>query len=827
MMDFKKQIKKLMIFVFIMACMLLICGMSVYAAEEMCVYNKNEYVPLSHDIFTYKEQYYIHIDDLESLGLGVVRNGKKYIISSNDCLGMEKSVTITPMSDINDEIIIELSASEDKPVVKSVFCDISWYSRSEETMGYNTSISIPGSAENSSDSGSGIIFDSGDNVIKVDDELYIAADFIGEKLSHKFSQTEGRIDYYFTDLNSVITETTLNLVHGTVAPEGGFEINIYTAYKKGSGNTIEDFEILSGVTCIINQNDSDVSCIIETPSQNIVDKNIYFIADFGNRYEFFYNEYDFSSVGKIRVYGQYKNVMHTVNIILPEAENQDVPFTVYLEVDGTMYSEQGVVACGEKSAVLKMEQMPVGKRYKSKIKFDYHKYKNAYMKDFELLNKAYAKDISYEYTAVYSKKHICTVSLPEDFVPEDDVTVRVSMKKYVPENSLIIYDDMTDWTDVRIIVLNKDIRSQQVILYSQAASSQLSYNIVANSEGLCVTGYPDENGGVTSEQKQAKVICEDSEEEITLLRRKMITVNVLRPETLTSDNDIYAVVQLNKVTDQISRIEYIKYTDTPLIPSGKTESEFQFEIIEDNIYELKISDIMGDERLFNYCCYVKPDSSPVQENKKAQICYDDEYIELTLIKCNNISGNILCETGGLSFFVTAVCELYNGVNIELETDKFTGEFELKIPEGTVSYTLDVRTLAGKKCYYISDNVSSYDYSDVSRIFYVQDDDKFFNISYVFYNPPLPIKVSFNGSNLFTIENISDCSIDNYEVYVTYYDMSNTLLYIDKKEYTSLASGSKKSGFYNNANYDFKKIRVLIWKNDYLTPLAAVSEKDIN
>jgi len=334
-------------------CLFGIC-MSVNAQGTPEIYNRDEKVILNHELFYYKEQYYFHIDDLEQLGFTVTLEDKKCTVTAEDCLGEDRKLVINKMMTLwsitaGDLYPLEglLSLDEKSVSVNEVSCDGTYKKRSTKEIGdFADIILLP------SDSFSF----SGDKqiLIKVGGEYYISSKYIGENMSHKYSLQDGRLDLFISDKNSVITDTTVNLKNGTVAKAGGWNVDIYTAYKTGDGDSLDDFEILSSTTCTVPENESSVKCFIETPAEKIESNNIYYIADFGNRYNFVCSEYDFSKVGTVLVYGEQKDIMYTMRVTLPEIDEADVPFTVYVVADKNTYSKEGIVKAGEISSIVEI-----------------------------------------------------------------------------------------------------------------------------------------------------------------------------------------------------------------------------------------------------------------------------------------------------------------------------------------------------------------------------------------------------------------------------------------------------------------------------------------
>ena len=842
----------------ILSVWIFIFGLSftVNAEEGIKVYNRNAEVELSHELIYHNEKYYMHLDDLSKLGISVEKNDNKYTIKAVDCLGDVKTLEISriliieklgsvtvvdgltpidPGYDFGDRPIIGdyvigdyipgdgesydfvTLLGEDTPDIKTAECTGTYKKRNSTTLGtsYDTGLTLPENTSFSSKNGI---------MIKVDDEFYISCDYVGEKLSHLYSKEDDRIDFYTSDVNSVIMEASLKLQRYVVAPEGGKAVTVHTAYKNGEGSTINDFEILASQSVTIPEGESTVDCLLETPADKITDSNIYFIADFGERYLLANDIYDFAKVGKISVYAEQTEIKYTININLPDVDEEDVHFTLRLN---DTYEKNGVIKSGDVSTTIVFDGLPATGSYNPKIIFDCHKYRNAVIDDRISVGSRYSKDIEKDYTAQYSRKVICNVSLPDGFDAEEDVAVNVTLSKNTQSGSVSVYDSLTDWSDSQTVVLNNEKRTEQICLYSQTSASKLKYVLEYPVDGLFKYGYLAKDGNMSSYESGLKSITEDMETDVKLIKKKNITVKPFRPFSISIDKDIFAEVVLYYKDGMVLTPKVLDYTETPLIPAGKQYSEFEFEAIEDGIYYLEIINITGDDRLYDSCYYVKNLSSAADRSSRKQITFDDDSILMELLVCSTLSGIVECESPDLSFTVTADCKLYGGT-LKLEQTPVNGEFNFKIPEDVDSYTLSVQTGLGKKSYYVSDGVSSENSDDASKLYFVYDEDDDVVLEYIVQNPKLPVQVSTKpGWDYFKFENISDFDLHDLTVYLAYYDKNGRILFVEKTDKSRIFSGGYVRVTVSDSDYKVKKIRAYIWQNGSLLPLGNVAEKTVN
>ncbi len=317
---------------------------------------------------------------------------------------------------------------------------------------------------------------------------------------------------------------------------------------------------------------------------------------------------------------------------------------------------------------------------------------------------------------------------------------------------------------------------------------------------------------------------------ITVNAQNSITVTVSRPYLVSVENDIFATVEVDNIYTSNMVDTIIDFTQTPLIPSGESNAQFEFKVAEDGLYTLKISNITGDDRLFDYYCYVYTLESPADESQLRQIRFSDDDISFSLLRCNNVSGTVVCERDDLEF--TAFATTYNHLNRKMvfSSDVVNGKFSFKIPDDSIwSYTLDIQTKIGKKSYYVSDGMSSNNEEDATEIDFVREDDKAVVIEYIPHNPTQPIEISNNNwYDWFDLKNISDYTIEGFSAYVAYYDVNGKLLSYEKTEKNQLTSGTSFTLSRDaSTNYKIKKIKVFAWGNEKFSPLGNVCEMSVN
>lgn len=810
----------------IISILILLFSLCVFASAEevVTVYNKNEMVALSHEVVTYNAQYYLHLDDLLHLGLSVENNGGTYTISANDVLGRQSYVVLTPWAIGSGIVVRPISANivEDSASskIEEVLCYENFYRRATKTIGTKPQSLGTGDVIYSYENTGAFIGNEAIMVCK-NDEYYLSAKLIGEKLSYQYSISDGRIDFDIADNSCVRFNATIYLAQNIVASTDGYSVPVSVGYKTGTGENLDDFTVISSTSCEIEENYSG-KCQLEIPANKITGSKMYFLADLGGRHASVCYECDFSKIGYFVVYGEQKDITYTLDVSLPETDEVDVPFTVYVEAGESSYSKQGVIPKGEQSTTLNVEGLPITRKYSTRIEFGYHKYKNAYLED---INFYQPRDFSTDYTAEYSNKTICNVSLPEGYHSENDVIVTVKLSQYLPVGSVVTKDQFLNWEDTKTVVLNQENPSQQIVLYTQIVA-MLSYTIQDAPEDLCQKGYFGLSGKIFSDKEFIGKIDEDLTIDLKLLQEKVVTVAVCRPFSLPDDTDIFATVELYDISTSTSKKYILNQPNTPLIPAGEYITKVYFRVPEDKYYLLKITDISGDDHVFGYYNYSY--GSSVAEGNVRTIGFSADKVEVVLSRCNIVTGRVESDFPDLSCSVLATCHLYDGKTIYLPASVENGMFSLKIPEDTDYYVLDVQTDVGVKSYYISDGISTNEEDDATKIYYEYNEDKEVVIQYFVQNPALPIILSSNiKGNEIELVHVSDYPLEAFDVYIAYHNRDGTLNSVGKIEDVILQGGRRKTYPISVNDYRIQTAKVFAWKNDSMTPVSHTLEIPIN
>lgn len=746
-------------------------------AEAMEFYNCGEKVNFKNELLFLNDDYFVCIDDLSELGLSVEESEKRLIISSNDYFGVERQIRISEYTDLTKTFNIVKRSKEkiNEPHISTDFLD------------------------------NEIIFFKSDNYTKkYNDKNYISLNLIGQYLSHKYNVSEDKSEFYIANKNSVMIEVTVKFTDNKE-----HSVEIYTGEELS-----ERFDVFTKNSLTVCGNET---FCIEIPAEKIQDNIFYLIVDSGEKYEYIKQEFDFSKVSDFIIYENISIINYEATINLPEIAEEDVAYTVYLDTDKGDYSKRGIIKKGELSANTVIENITVFERYTAKVIFDSSKYYNGYLRLINYNDDCFRSDIQDEYTTKLSKKVVCNIKLPDDYSCEYDVEIKVSLENY-NSNSIIIDSELCNYDDKVNIILNKQNPNATVVLYGRSDELKLMYEITNPVQGLSQIGYLSTDGNTINSGNKMR-IKDNISADITLLKSKSVTINVLRPEGVFLENDIYATVDIIPVSSLYNKV--LDFTEVPLIKAGEMAGSFSFEVIENNMYSIEINDISGDENILSYCYLTQDGYYQTNRNKKQKITFNDENLSLELIKCFNISGTVKNDLDNPGFNLTVDCECENGESESFKVGITGSDFKINIPDFCKKYTLNIKTSLGLVSYYVENEKSS-DKAEDATVFYNTSDKNDICIEYLPYKPKLPVEISYTSNYLY-FKNISDYTVKNYTVYIAIYDSYERLVSVKTYEYQNLLRSRtsktylKKSSFYGN------KAKIFVFISSELTPLADIYE----
>ncbi len=834
--------------------------LSGYAYASPEVYNRGEKVELSHEMEYVENEYYIHYDDLPLLGLTTskesIDKGYKYTIEAKDAFGTDKGITvkITDKSTVispgeiilpDGTIIVIPDGGYTKPNMPDL-PEISYDELPSITINpdkvhrinrtsiyYNVNVTatkrslvqIGERKEIYVDSilSNGFYYDNDNAVYVNDEELYINANFIGEKLSHEYSINDEKISFYIADEDFGIFETNLFRQAFTSVHVGGHKVNVYTARRISEGDSLDNFEIIKKTELIIPEGENKIKGIIEIPGDKAA-SDLYYIADYGERFAFMARECDFSEVGEVVVYPWQKDVTYKASISLPEADSEDVSFTVRVYANNVQYEVPGVIKAGELTADVFVRELPFLKSFRASVIFDTKRYKNSWLGEGKLQYGDIERDFGHEHTAVKATEYICNVSLPEGFECDEDVSLTLSIRT---AGSFVVTDGLNDTDDTALITLNNENRQKTITLYANMTDMKIQYELTKSVDGLCDKGYLSKNFETSSHNKSIAVLNEGQNIDITLLRKGNVRVIVKRPDGADLSEDIFSSVYLTpvyeNVTNSMIELTHIKYDSTPLIAAGKESGEMLLEIEEDQRRKIEIRNITGDDGIYDLCYYVEDGAHPIERKKQKMIFYDIGVVEIELPASIVVSGEVADIPEGAKCFVAGECTLPRGEIFNVETMVEDGTFLLKIPYGIGGYRLCAYTQAGVRSYYVDNNTSTSNIADTLYVTELKDAENIC-LKYIVQNPLLPVKIEMDSSlGVFNLKKISDSEIGMYSIYMAYYDVNDRLLKVEKEDDDILdIFFAQQESFLKNYPL-MKKIRMYVWSTDGMVPLAEPAE----
>lgn len=830
------------------------------------IYNNGEIVELSKKLECIEGDYFIHFDDIALFGIDTdkqsITDGYKYTIEKKDFFATERKLTIeitdkhetinpgdilppdgyiiSEDGRISDAESIGLS-SYSVPVIEYDPDDIpkieidpdKFYKLNTTTNRKNVKISYDQRKDlqigtererflNNPYTKPSLIFNNIDIkmvYVDYDNELYIHTKLIADKFSKEYTADAEKISFDIEADDFAKIKTCLFRQAYVEVPDGGHKVNVYIAKRICEGDTLECFEIVAKKECIIQEGEDYVVAELTIPTDNTVG-NLWYIADYGERFAFIARECDFSDIKDVVVYPWQEDVTLKTKISLPEVDCEDASFKVQVYADNVLYETVGVINTGELSTEVYVRELPIAKKYRARIMFDSKKYFNAWLDEYDVYYIDTAHDFEREYTAKKTYEYSCRVSLPEDFQTGGTIELKARIGVI---GGFVATDGINPNEDSVIITLDSENRSKTFTLYGTMSVLCFEYEIQNNVEGLCDRGYFSEGDVTSSDRNRAKELGKSRAVDVTLLKKGMVRAIIKRPPELSAKSDIFANVYFGKVynraCEEMIALNRIIDQTKPLIKAGETSTEIALEIEEDQKGLLNIVDITGDDSIFSYCSYVGDGRHPLQKDNR-RIAYDEEIIEIELVGSVNISGHVFGVPQGIKCYAQAECTLPDGSIVEVKNEVSDGKMLLKIPCGIAGFKLCSYTNAGVKSYYKDDNISTYSATDANFFTDIEDIDGI-SVEYILQNPKYPVVIDMSEERWFNLKNISDRKIGAYTVYVAYYDEYDKLIevvrYYDKS--AVLDSGLTPSYSYRKDYSGMKTMRIFVWAQDSMTPLC--------
>lgn len=809
---------------------------SVGASEPVQLYNRGEKIVTGHEIVRCGEEYFISTQDLGKLGLEYEFSAEKklggqyssdyknvHTITSRDCLGVWYSADIAESEKYTDVIVGKDGNLQPVEYAES-YADSG--AELNEAFAY-TKARAKESVGTNSDGDFADLDVSGNSVFKylnayvyVGEECYISLSFIGQYLSHSYAADGDRIELWTSNENYLTVEVVADL--NGCADKGA---NVSLCIARSVGETLADCDVIGKAACVVSDKKTADKALIEVPSGEAGDGNLYFAADFGEKYTLLSKRLNFLQYGKLTAYAERETIDFTANISLPEIDAEDVDFVLYAAAGKTEKSVRESIKSGELNCSVRLEGLPAESDCKAWIIFDTYKYKSEYIYDDGLVLRTdgkYKSDISADYTAKVAKKIVCTISLPEGYdCNGNDIPVRLEIVNAV--TSAAVSDGLKSGSDSAEVILNDAVRSATVPLYFNLLNVRLRYTVVNDTDGLVKSGYYNSPKTVESELG-GEILSTGQTASMSLLKYRDIKLTVSRPYENNNDSDILGKVYVMR--GNVSEIyDIIDFDESnPLIRAGERNGVTSIRVVENDSYFLKITGITGDEYIYPEYRYVYTGES-ILADKYIAITTDTQKINISLLRCINITGTVICDDSIPACEAAAECKdcFGNTGTVDAVMDGYS--FNLKIPEGTKQFRIYAKTLKNVNSYYIADGRSTREHGEAKVFTYDKNDINGLEIKYDTYMPDYPIEVEI--SPIFervTIRNKGDLPLAGSDIYIAAYDRNNRLMSLEK---SSMTDSYTDAVYYCVDSYKAKYMRIMVWQKDSTKPLGRIYEFTVN
>ena len=443
----KKIISKMLILLFLLN---LIAPFSVFAANDITIYNCEKIVTLDYGIEQFYDKNYIYEKDIENINL--------YITS--------KSI-ITSVGNV----------------------DMKLYPGSSIVVVNGTSITYPNAT------------------VETDDGLYISIELLAMFFSEIYEVSDTVIKLWISDTGYDFARGIISLPSDEVAPTGGIEIEVFVAEKPtttlSSGITIADsnYELAQIGTPGYSKNEKPmyddgsktynafldyekkVSDVVVIPEgKNNVEYTLSIQCDdFEKCIVAYYTEIEGNPFyGKLNYAGTdilynftLSNSKPTINgmISIPTNAKSDVKFRVIAHGKSYNYIYDGVISMGEKTAQYSVA-VDKNSTYSVELIFIDSEYSRVLSdeKIYVGTDSIYGMNLATE----VANKYIANISLPDDY--NEDIN-NIYLEVYLQMATSPYYV-----LDVQSVSLNQYTRNASVVLYDDIESKNVR---IAEDNGIC------------------------------------------------------------------------------------------------------------------------------------------------------------------------------------------------------------------------------------------------------------------------------------------------------------------------------------------------------
>ncbi|MCR4718803.1 MAG: hypothetical protein K5768_04150 [Firmicutes bacterium] len=851
--------KKKIVFLITVIVFNLIFPLSTYAKSVVTVYNRNRIVSFDYDVITNNDEYYVCINDIKKLNLGIRTIGNDFEIS-DDFHYMEFYIE-------DDEVCVD---------------------------GRKVAYKSPSIIEN--------------------DLRYVSLDLIAEYFSVYYHKNASSVELWIrrSGYDDNIAVGTVSLPTGRTAPEGGISVKVFVAYAKnsassggsgGSGSGTSDFEANGFSAGYIGGELPDFERQIERTqaaeysiiaSTNIVieqgknSKDFYITSNisFTNDCVVGYTvDYDGTKVTETLNYDkyqesykfilkEYKNV--SGSILLPNPCTEDNSFDIIITDYNNYYKTSVTISEGEVSAPYSL-YVKSGEGYAAYVLPQNKKYERVDAQEIDIYDDTNDLSISYADTVPV------TLTLPNGEAAADNINIEVVLQN--TSNHSII--------DREMVTIPKGESEASVILYDiyQEKGCIVWYILCGTYDGYYNFGHYGLDGTVCEAEK-AYEIYRTNGIQIPLLKSKKVSVNINRPNNGTDIFAVYGFLTANVVkmndsgnmaivngndlvnneNEEVNELDltgdggYVIADNSPIVIYDDTEINLplinygSFGIVSDynlrsgvssitpmtmliesgkssGVATVTVPDIAG----YKYCfklsgispsmytdaLYYTKNGGTVFE-AIADLATKDDDISFTLMRSYTLCGEIK----GFDDSENRVYLLYrsritgNWINFDKTTIYGDGEYEFNVPDEVDEYIVSAK-LGEKTYYYCSDGLT--ENINEAEILTVNDDINGINFIFLDGIPQITVKASMNVSvDQIEATITSKYNEDNLSVLLAYFNRFGEMIDIKSRTNVSSPATSSEIGspayqlmYFDNDVENTNYVRLFIWRND-LRPISIPS-----
>jgi|GEM_PF-6903356 len=707
-------------------------------------------------------------------------------------------------------------------------------------------------------------------VIQANNKSYISLELISMAFSKIYEMDEENgVIRLWTKWNAAETVFgKVSLPDGISAPAGGLEVKILVddsipETTSSSGSVIPAIgwpgfngwgldtisepsanwgKVTRSKTIVIPEGQNSVDYLIEIYKPKQGNIKIGYLVDDDRFYGKGKEPYDLNNSDRPHDIGMYLSHKNAISgkITIPEKPSQDTPYRVIVQNDIYTTVAEGAIPAGQSWSDYAVHAVN-NTSYRIFVVFPDRQYTRERKDCIRVPINGDVTDI--DFNPVRTQKIHGEITLPEGFQLDASFEAEVTMQSAdKPEYYFL---------DTQIVKISAERTTFDLISDIPVQTAIVYYNLSQPQTGLYQYGHYHPDGSVVNANYAQRLDMTGGNVDgivMPMIGTEEFVVNVHLPEDIVAQSEIGGNIlaygrytypmpyESGSIGDLNEPDVYAVGLESFSIKENGTSGTaiLNLPVQRDMTFTFKATLNYGYEGVYK-TAYYKKDGVTSQEEMADSLTQDDGKADIWMVRLNTISGRMVTDASNVQFLVYAIpqkdlnqradarsalflCKAY--------TDK-AYQFAISVPSDVEHYIIAYKTDDALH-YYAGDNSITDDIGQAEIVTVCGDMDNI-GLLYEGFNPPLPIIINSDYSNMyydtdvnFSISNISEFPLDNITVNACFYDRANRLIAVKQNSGISLAAGAADSLTLNV--YEERQIcvmaKIMVWGGN-LRPLAAV------